>query len=190
MTADDGPYFAMDADSDEALMAQIGRGNEAAFRMLARRHAGYATALATRILGNRADAEDVAQDALLRVWTNAPRWQPLAQFRTWLTRIVVNLCLDRKRRAPFAALEAAGEIADPAPGPGAQHELDERDRQVTEAIGKLPVRQRAAIVLVYREGMSHAQAADILDTTVSAVETLLARGKQNLRHALGENDGD
>jgi RNA polymerase sigma-70 factor (ECF subfamily) len=180
----------MDADNDEALMARIGRGDRAAFQTLAHRHAANTVALATRILGNRADAEDVAQDALLRVWTNAPRWQPLARFRTWLTRIVVNLCLDRQRRARWVAIEAAGELVDPSHGPAVQHELDERDRLLAEAIGRLPARQRTAIVLIYREGMSHAETAEILDTTVSAVETLVARGKTALRRALKESDGD
>ena len=105
-------------DSDEALMARVARGDEAAFRALAGRHLPAMLGLARRILGNAADAEDVAQEAMLRVWTHAPRWQPLALFRTWLTRVVVNLCLDRKRRAPWVALEAAGEIVDPAPGAG------------------------------------------------------------------------
>jgi RNA polymerase sigma-70 factor, ECF subfamily len=179
----------MDADSDEALMARIGRGEQAAFAVLARRHAGLCAALATRVLGNRAEAEDVAQEALLRVWTNAPRWQPVAKFRTWLTRIIINLCLDRKRRAPWVALEAAGELTDPGRDPAAQYESDEAERQLADAIGQLPVRQRAAIVLVYREGMSHAEAAEILDTSVSAVETLLARGKTTLRRGL-KDDGD
>jgi RNA polymerase sigma-70 factor (ECF subfamily) len=176
-----------DEQSDQALMSRIARGDQAAFRALARRHAGPTVALAARILGNRADAEDVVQDALLRVWTNAPRWQPLAQFRTWLMRITVNLCLDRKRRAPWVALEAAGELVDPSPGASARMETNERELQLSTAIGNLPVRQRTAIVLVYREGMSHAEAAEILDTSVSAIETLLARGKDNLRRALGEN---
>jgi RNA polymerase sigma-70 factor (ECF subfamily) len=118
------------------------------------------------------------------VWTHAPRWQPLAAFRTWLTRVVVNLCLDRKRRAPWVALETAGEIVDPALGPSASAERDERERMVAAAIAGLPARQRAAIVLTYGEGMSNAQVAEILDTSVSAVETLLVRGKQNLRRAL------
>ena len=103
-------------DSDEALMARIARGDERAFRALASRHLPVMLGLARRILGNAADAEDVSQEAMLRVWTHAPRWQPLALFRTWITRVVVNLCLDRKRRAPWVALEAAGEIVDPAPG--------------------------------------------------------------------------
>jgi RNA polymerase sigma-70 factor (ECF subfamily) len=175
---------AMD-DSDEALMARVARGDEQAFRALARRHLPAMVALARRILGNAADAEDVAQEAMLRVWTHAPRWQPLALFRTWLTRVVVNLCLDRKRRAPWIKLEAAGEIVDLAPGASEQAEADERERLLAAAIEELPARQRTAIVLTYSEGMSNAQVAEILDTTVSAVETLLMRGKQNLRRALG-----
>ena len=174
---------AMD-DSDEALMARIARGDERAFQLLTRRHVPAMHGLARRILGNAADAEDVAQEAMLRVWTHAPRWQPLALFRTWLTRVVVNLCLDRKRRAPWVALEATGEIVDPAPGAGEKAERDERERLVTAAIGELPARQRTAIVLTYGDGMSNAQVAEILDTSVSAVETLLVRGKQNLRRAL------
>jgi RNA polymerase sigma-70 factor (ECF subfamily) len=173
-------------DSDEALMARVARGDEVAYRLLSRRHVPAMLGLARRILGNAADAEDVAQEAMLRVWTHAPRWQPLAQFRTWLTRVVVNLCLDRKRRASWVALEAAGEIVDPAPGATEQAEHNERDRLVAGAIAGLPARQRTAIVLTYGDGMSNAQVAEVLDTTVSAVETLLVRAKQNLRRALDD----
>ncbi len=171
-------------DSDEALMARVARGDEPAFRQLARRHLPAAVALARRVLGNAADAEDVAQEAMLRVWVNAPRWQPLALFRTWFRRIVVNLCLDRKRRAPWVELEAAGEIADPAADAGEAIERSERDELVQAAIARLPERQRIAVVLTYNEGLSNAEVADALDTSVSAVETLLVRGKQNLRRAL------
>ena len=172
-------------DSDEALMARVARGDERAFQVLARRHLPAMLGLARRILRNAAEAEDVAQEALLRVWTHAPRWQPLALFRTWLTRVVVNLCLDRKRRAPWVELEAAGDIVDPSPGATEKAEADERERMVAGAIDKLPARQRSAIMLTYGEGMSNAEVAEILDTSVSAVETLLVRGKQNLRRALG-----
>jgi RNA polymerase sigma-70 factor (ECF subfamily) len=171
-------------DSDEALMARVARGDEPAYRQLTRRHLPAAVSLARRILGNAADAEDVAQEAMLRVWIHAPRWQPLALFRTWFRRVVVNLCLDRKRRAPWVALEAAGDITDPAADAGAQIEATERDRLVQAAITELPPRQRTAIVLTYSEGLSNAEVAEMLDTSVSAVETLLVRGKQNLRRAL------
>jgi len=172
-------------DSDEALMARVARGDQAAFRELSRRHVPAMLALARRILGNAADAEDVAQEAMLRVWINAPRWRPLAAVRTWIARVVVNLCLDRKRRAPWVALEAAGEIADPSPGAEQGIEASELDRQVAAAVAKLPARQRAAVALTYNEGMSNAQVAEILDTSVSAVETLLVRARQSLRQALG-----
>ncbi|HTQ81806.1 MAG TPA: sigma-70 family RNA polymerase sigma factor [Pseudolabrys sp.] len=171
-------------DSDEALMARVAQGDEPAYRQLARRHLPAAISLARRILGNAADAEDVAQEAMLRVWVNAPRWQPLALFRTWFRRVVVNLCLDRKRRAPWVELDAAGEIADPAADAGEQIERSERDDLVQAAIAKLPARQRTAIVLTYAEGLSNAEVADMLGASVSAVETLLVRGKQNLRRAL------
>jgi RNA polymerase sigma-70 factor (ECF subfamily) len=178
----------MDEDSDEALMARIAGGDRAAFNALAQRHVTSVIGLAAHILGNRAEAEDVAQDAMLRVWTNAPRWKPVARFRTWLTRVVVNLCLDRRRRASWLPLETAGEIVDPAPGADAQHETGEAERQLAAAIAQLPARQRAAITLTYREGLGNAETAEILDTSVSAVETLLSRAKASLRRAL--NDGD
>jgi RNA polymerase sigma-70 factor (ECF subfamily) len=178
----------MDEQSDEALMARIAGGDRVAFDALARRHAGSAVKLAAHILGNRAEADDVAQDALLRVWTNAPRWKPVAKFRTWLTRIVVNLCLDRKRRAPWLPLESAGEVVDPKPDAVAQLEAGDMDRRMALAIAKLPPRQRAAIALTYNEGLSNAETADILDTSISAVETLLSRAKAGLRQALGDGD--
>jgi RNA polymerase sigma-70 factor (ECF subfamily) len=180
-----------DEASDVALMAKVARGDELAFRQLSRRHLSAMLGLARRILGNAADAEDVVQEAMLRVWTHAPRWQPLAAFRTWLTRVVVNLCLDRKRRKPWVALDTAGEIVDPTPGIAEVAEHHERERTLTAAIAELPERQRTAIVLTYSEGMTNAQVAEVLDTSVSAVETLLIRGKKSLRAKLGDMiDGD
>jgi RNA polymerase sigma-70 factor (ECF subfamily) len=176
--------------SDLALMARVARGDQLAYRELSRRHLPAMLGLARRVLGNAADAEDVVQEAMLRVWTHAPRWQPLAAFRTWLTRVVVNLCLDRKRRRPWVALEAAGEIVDPMPGVTEKAEQNERERLLSAAIEELPARQRSAILLTYSEGMSNAQVAEILDTSVSAVETLLIRGKQNLRVRLSRMIGD
>lgn len=179
------------ARADEALMARVARGDEVAFRQLSRRHVPAMVGLARRVLGNAADAEDVVQEAMLRVWTHAPRWQPLAAFRTWLTRVVVNLCLDRKRRKPWVDLNAAGEIVDPTPSIPEVAEKNEREQALTAAIGELPHRQRTAILLTYSEGMTNAQVAEVLDTSVSAVETLLIRGKKSLRTKLGAMiDGD
>lgn len=177
--------------SDEDLMQRIARGDEAAFRLLARRYAARAIALARRITGNDADAEEVVQEALLRVWINAPRWRPFAAFRTWFYRVVLNLCLSRRRRVPFVALEAAGDPVDPSPEPGARLERAEADSLVAAAIAGLPDRQRAAIVLTYHEGLSNAEAAAVLETSVSGVEALLVRAKRSLREKLGGMlDGD
>ena len=180
----------MDEPSDEELMLRVAAGDAAAFRTLARRCIPQAVGLARRMLGNTADAEEVAQEAMLRVWVNAPRWRPQARFRTWLYRVVVNLCLNRKRRAPFASLEEAGEVADSRPDAAAMLERDERDRAIAAAIDRLPERQRAAIVLTFHEGLSNAEAAAVLGTTRSAIETLLVRAKQSLRRQLGPSTDD
>jgi RNA polymerase sigma-70 factor, ECF subfamily len=174
----------MDEASDEELMGRVAHGNEPAFRLLARRYAPRAISLARRITGNDADAEEVVQEALLRLWVNAPRWRPLAAFRTWFYRIVLNLCLGRRRRAPFLPWEAAGDPIDPAPGPGAQLERRESERALAAAIDALPDRQRAAIVLTYHGGLSNAEAAAVLDTSVSGLEALLVRAKRALREQL------
>jgi RNA polymerase sigma-70 factor (ECF subfamily) len=174
----------MDEPSDHDLMARTAQGDGRAFRMLAQRHAGRALELARRMLGNEAVAEEIVQDALLRVWTNAPRWRPEAAFRTWLYRVVVNLCLNARRRVSDLPLDMADHIADSAPGADAQLETRERDEGLATAVDTLPARQRAAIVLTYHEGLSNAEVATVLDTSVSSVETLLVRAKRTLRTAL------
>jgi RNA polymerase sigma-70 factor (ECF subfamily) len=177
----------MDGPPDHELMARAAQGDERAFRMLLRRHAMGAIRLARRVLGSEALAEEIVQDAFLRVWINAPRWRPRAAFRTWLYRIVVNLCLNAKRRPPDLPLASAGDVPDPAPDAGAELELRERDRKLAAAVDALPERQRAAIVLTYQEGLGNTEAADVLDTSVSGVETLLVRARRALREALGNS---
>ena len=174
----------MDGPPDHDLMARAAQGDERAFRELARRHAAGALRLARRNLGREALAEEIVQDAFLRVWINAPRWRPDAAFRTWLYRVVVNLCLNARRRVGNLPLDAADHVADPGPAPDAQLEARERDRRIAAAVDALPVRQRAAIVLTYQEGLSNADVAAVLDTSVSGVETLLVRARRALRAAL------
>jgi RNA polymerase sigma-70 factor (ECF subfamily) len=173
----------MDSPSDHELMARAATGDEGSFRTLAERHAGAALRLARRILGNEAMAEDMVQDAFLRVWINAPRWRPQAAFRTWLYRIVVNLCINARRRASDLQLDAGAHLVDPAPGADQQLSLRERDRQLAAAIGALPERQRAAIVLTYQEGLGNAEVAQVLDISVASVEALLVRARRALRAA-------
>ena len=183
----------MDEASDEDLMGRIAKGDEPAFRLLSRRYAARGIALARRITGNDADAEELVQEALLRVWINAPRWRPLAAFRTWFYRVVLNLSLSRRRRGPFLPLEAAGDPADPSPDASLALERRETDRRIAAAIAELPDRQQAAIVLTYQEGLSNGEAAVVMETTISSLEALLVRAKRTLRDKLGglaERHGD
>lgn len=175
----------MERESDEALMLRIAKGDERAFRLLAARYAIRASGLARRITGSESDAEEIVQEALLRVWVNAPRWRPQAAFRTWFYRIVFNLCLNRKRRAPFYPLEAAGDPPDPAPDVVARMEKEDTSRRVGAAVAGLPERQRAAIILTYENELGNAEAADVLGCSVSAFEALLIRAKRELREKLG-----
>jgi RNA polymerase sigma-70 factor (ECF subfamily) len=178
--------------SDDGLMRAAGTGDRAAFGVLVDRHLRRMTAIAGRITGNRGDAEEIVQEAFLRAWLKAPDWRDRAEhaagaaFTTWLGRVVVNLCLDRKRRAVPLPLEAAAEVADPSPDAFAATAGAELAARVAGAIGRLPERQRAAIVLCHYEGVSNIEAAAMLDITVGAVESLLVRARKALRDALAD----
>jgi RNA polymerase sigma-70 factor (ECF subfamily) len=166
---------------DEALMQRVAEGDHAAFAALVERHLDRAVALAQRITGNRSDAEELAQEAFLRVWVNAPRWRPEgALFRTWLTRVLVNLCIDRRRRPAFSPLEAAGDPADERTDALDALAARQSAAHVQAAIGELPARQRAALVLCYFEGLSNIEAAAALETSIGALESLLVRARRTL----------
>jgi len=180
---EEAPAAAVTDADDRALLASIGRGDHRAFHVLMSRHMPFVLALAQRVLGSRADADEVAQEAFLRVWTTAPRWRAdgEAQFRTWLYRVAVNLCLDRRRRLPALPLEDAGDPADPAPDSLDRVAAAETARLVAGALDVLPARQREAIVLCYYAGVPGTEAAGMLGISVSALESLLVRGRRALR---------
>lgn len=181
---EDSRYAASASDDD--LLVQAGAGDERAYRALVDRHVGRMTALARRMTGNATEAEDVAQEAFLRVWQKAAAWRRgEAQFSTWLYRVVVNLCLDRRRRKPFAPIEAAGDPPDPSMGAELRLVQDERSRIVSAELQALPDRQRVALVLSYYEELSNIAAAEVLGISVSALESLLVRARRALRDRLG-----
>ena len=169
---------------DQRLMAEVATGDQQAFRVLAGRHAAWSLRLAGRLVGNPVDAEDVVQEAMLRVWTNAPRWRPEAGFKTWFYRVVVNLALDWRRRKPMRPLSDAGDPVDPRPDPQAALARNETANLVAAAIAELPERQRVALVLAYHEGIGNAEAAALLGVSVGAVEGLLVRARRTLRERL------
>ena len=176
--------------SDDGLLAQIADGDRRAFSQLMDRHVDRAFGLARRVLGSKSDAEDVVQDAFLKVWQKAGQWQPgRAQFSTWLYRVVVNRCLDLKRKPVNAALDNVAEQSDDRPD--AYEDIVARGRQATiqAAVADLPERQRTAISLSYTVGMSNAQAAETMEISVKAFESLLVRAKRELRGRLA-GDGE
>jgi len=186
----------MDQEPDEDLIARTATGDRAAFHALVERHTQRSLRLAQRIAGNASDAEELVQEAFLRLWTKADTWQAgRGRFSTWFFRILVNLCLDRKRRPGMLSLESAGEPVDPARGPVERIYEDELSRTVAAAIGELPERQRAALTLCYYEEMSNLEAAEALSVSVSALEALLVRARRTLRTklaalgALGPKEG-
>lgn len=177
--------WADEAVSDEALMADAAAGDSKAFGILTRRHLRRSIALAQRVSGNASDAEEIVQDAFLQIWANADRWRgDGTRFTTWLYRIVVNRSIDYRRRRTFAPLDAADEIADPAWS--AETLVDGRKigAEVDAAIAALPERQRAALSLCYHEEMTCAEASEVLQVSVSAMESLLVRARRVVRARL------
>ena len=153
--------------------------------MLVTRHSTRLYALGRRMLGSEAEAEDVVQDTFLKLWTHAVRWQPgAAKIETWLYRVALNGCYDRLRRKRPVALDEALELPDAAPGPDQGLDAPALSAAVAAALAELPERQRAAILLCHYEERSNIAAAEILGLSVEALESLLARGRRNLRARL------
>ncbi|MBR8141689.1 RNA polymerase sigma factor [Burkholderia sp. AU19243] len=179
------PCALSDADPDAELVARVGARDASAVRVLVARKLPRLLALATRMLGDRSEAEDVAQETFLRIWNHAPRWRDgEARFDTWLHRVVLNLCYDRLRGRREEPVDTLPDVADTQPEPAAHAELRSRDVRVRAALAALPPRQREALVLQYYQEMSNVEAANLMGITVDALESLLARARRNLRAQL------
>jgi RNA polymerase sigma factor (sigma-70 family) len=178
-------FDATGETSDEVLMVLYANGDRQAALALTRRVTPRVVAYAARLLfGDRAEAEDVAQETMLRLWKVAPDWrQGETKVTTWAYRVATNLCIDRQRsrgRRRQMALDDAPEVADAAPG--AEVRLQEAGRMAAleTALAELPDRQRQAVVLRHLEGMTNPEIATIMEIGVEAVESLTARGKRAL----------
>lgn len=170
---------------DDYLIAAAAAGDRVAWSALVERYLGQITGHAWYMLGDPREAEDVAQEAFIRLVAKAPDWEPGgAKLKTWLYRVVVNLCIDRKRKHVPLPMETLPDSGDGG--------ADDRDRgidlkkSVRAALDDLPPRQRAAIVLTYYQGFSNRETADLLEIGEEAVESLLARGRRALRASLAE----
>ncbi|MBR1131003.1 RNA polymerase sigma factor [Bradyrhizobium iriomotense] len=178
-------------DEDSELLDRLAADDEAAFRMLVERHIDRAYAIALRIVGNAADAEDVVQDTMLKVWSHRGRWQHgRAKFSTWLYRVISNRCIDIRRKPRNENVETVPEVADGQPGAVEIIERNELNDMLELAMQRLPEQQRVAVIFSYHENMSNGEIAQVMDTTVAAVESLLKRGRQQLRQLLRKHERD
>jgi RNA polymerase sigma-70 factor (ECF subfamily) len=168
-------------------MRRTAKGDAVAFRALADAHLSKIMNYAYRLLHDRTEAEDVAQETFLRLWKDAARFEPKARVTTWLHRIAHNLCIDRlrgRREQPSETLDEERTSQEP----GGLLDQKRVALDVERALAALPERQRAAITLVHYQGLSNIEAAAILEINVDALESLLARGRRTLKEMLGQPD--
>ena len=173
---------------DAALLIAFANGDATAGRALVARLGPKLFGHAFRVLGDRAEAEDVVQDAMIKLWKIAPEWrQGEAQVSTWAYRVVANLCTDRLRRRKTRNQVDIDAVAEPeADMMSAVEQMTETARAdaLQSALAELPDRQRQAVILRHLEGLSNPEIADILEVGVEAVESLTARGKRALKAVL------
>ena len=174
-------------DPDEDLVSRVGQGDPAAIQAMVARKLPRMLALAQRMLNDPSEAEDVAQEAMLKAWRQAPRWKPgKARFDTWLHRMALNLCYDRLRRRREVLTDTVPDRADPGPAPDQGLQAAELGARVDAALAALPERQREAIVLCHYQELGNIEAASLMEISVEALESLLSRGRRALRASLAE----
>lgn len=184
------PLDAQNDISDDALLILYANGDRAAASALTLRLTPMVFSLANRLLNDRAEAEDVTQEAMLRLWKIAPDWrQGEAKISTWLYRVTSNLCTDRLRKRKPVGLEGIAEPRDETPDAVTRMHTENRARALRNALGELPDRQRKAVVLRHLDGLANPEIASILAVSTEAVESLIARGKRSLgKLLLGRKD--
>ncbi|HEX2843292.1 sigma-70 family RNA polymerase sigma factor [Hyphomicrobium sp.] len=178
-----GPW--PDAPEDRVLVTRVGRQDRQAFRILVDRHLTSIVTLARRMLKDEAEADDIAQEALLRLWRAGETLELGPHgLRPWLRRVTSNLCLDRIRSTRRTVV--TDEVPEMAEEPTQEAGLEQQDlaRRVGEAMNALPERQRRALTLFHHEGLSQAEVAEVLGVSDEAVESLLARARRALRASL------
>jgi RNA polymerase sigma-70 factor (ECF subfamily) len=168
---------------DQELLARIQAGSHDAFAVLVRRHTERFYRLAYRYVQNRETAEDIVQDAFLKLWEEPGRWQPErnSKFTTWFYRIAVNLCLDwRKKKRPLP-LDEELPLLDQGEPPDAAVARAREQKMLEKEIAALPERQRTALNLCFGEGLSNQEAAEIMGVQLKALQSLIMRAKTTLK---------
>lgn len=170
--------------TDAGLLEAAAAGSHAAFAEIVTRHFQPVYRLVWRMTGGAADAEDIAQDAFVKLWKKPSQVREAAALKGWLMRVAANAVIDASRKPRLCALEDAPEVADPQAMPDAPLDRAEAARLVDGRIAALPERQRLALSLVYFEGMSNIDAAAVMEVSVDALESLLARARRSLKESL------
>jgi len=172
---------------DDELIVGAARGDTRAFDAIVARHGAFALRVARRLLSDHSLAQDVVQEAMIRAWTRSKHFNARrARLTTWLYRIVVNLCIDYRRRARSEPTPVGFDPMDPTAQVSEEIEAAELRLALERALDELPRRQRAAMTLVYAEGLSGAEAGRVLGVSAKAVERLLARARALIRERLAD----
>ncbi len=168
--------------SDLELLARIAAGDQDAFARLVRCHQGNVFNLAYRFSRDPQDAEELAQEIFFKVWRHARSFKGQAAFGTWLYRLAVNTCLNyrKKKKNRPESLPLLGDLAGASDAAGTEIIAREREKILDQAVNALPVRQKMVLILANFESKSYEEIATIMNISVSAVETLLFRARQNL----------
>jgi RNA polymerase sigma-70 factor (ECF subfamily) len=172
---------------DQELLALIQDGSQEAFSVLVQRHTERFYRLAFRYLRNKETAEDVVQDAFVKLWEDPGKWQAERKnkFTTWFYRIVVNLCLDwQKKKKPLELGDQELSIADQRETPDAEMLRNEKQKVLEKEIAALPERQRTALNLCFDEGLSNQEAAEVMGLKLKALQSLVMRAKSTLKERM------
>ncbi|MDX1662846.1 MAG: sigma-70 family RNA polymerase sigma factor [Candidatus Promineifilaceae bacterium] len=180
-------------NEEELWLQQARKGDRAAFGRLVEAYERPVYNLAYRMLSNRGEAEEAAQEAFIRAWTKLDSYDPTRKFSTWLLSITSNYCIDliRKRRALLLSIDHPlpphpALMSDRADGPEAQAVDREREAMVQTLLETLPEDYRQAVVLFYWYDMSYQEIAEMMDTTVSAIKSRLFRARRQMAQAGAE----
>ena len=180
-------------------MSRSGRGDRHTFEILVRRHQRSVLNFIYRFIGDRIEAEDLAQEVFLRAWQSAAAYKPTAKFTTWIYRIAANLCINKQKSdrikklfiIPFSRQEEKGSLnesysehPEKASSPEDLLLVAERKRQILNVLQQLPANQRMALILKRYDGLSYKEISKIMGRSVSAVDSLMVRAKRNLHGKL------